>query len=353
MNNVSEGEKRAIDAVWQALRPLGLPIERQRSPHGPLLVVDGLATPCVLAPLWAGEGFPDDVRRALDRFQARWPPGVALPVVAARHLSVGGRRVAEEADAGWADEAGNSRILARPALAVVREGAPPVRRVPAGWSPSAGAVAELRLTLRARREISEELPPVSVISARVDWSVGQVAKVLAFFDREHWTEKHGGERGPTAVRTFADPAGLLSAWAAWHAREPVVQQGFGAYVRDHVAFVADELAPVLRDGTWCVTAWVALEFLAPFTSSLPTVEVYVDEDAFTDTVEGLSSSGEFRAVEEGARLNVIRAPRHVVTLASRHPFPVASPVRVYGDLLRLGARGEQAADRLRETVLGF
>ena len=353
MNNVTGGEKRAVDAVCDAVRPLGLPVERLLSPHGPVVAIRSQGHTYHLAPRWAGEGFPDDVRRALDRCRSM-PPSSAMPVVAAHYLSAGGRTAAEAADAGWADEAGNARIVASPGLAVLRTGGGATKRSTSGWSSSASAVAELILTQRARGEAPDDIPPIAMIAARLDWSIGQVAKVLAFFDREGWTEKRGGERGPTAVRTLVDPAGLLSGWAASHAAREVDRRGFAPYFREPVAFVTDRLASLLPPRTWCVTGWVALEMLAPFTTSLPSIDVYVDEDAFPAAAGELAEVEGFRPVGEGARLNLLRAPRHVVVLASSAPpFPLASPVRVYGDLLRLGARGEHAADRLREAVLGF
>ncbi len=92
---------------------------------------------------WAGEGWPDDVRRVARGIPHPWPEKV---VVVARHLSPGAIEWLRERDANWADEAGQARILGPDGLLVIRE---PAVRLAGGhsvrafsWSPSALSLAE-------------------------------------------------------------------------------------------------------------------------------------------------------------------------------------------------------------------
>lgn len=322
--------------------------------RGPLLRVHVGKHVYLLAPRWAGEGFPEDVRRALDDVRREKAPSRELAVLAAHAMSPGGRRLAEEAGVGWTDELGNARIVTPPALAVVRERAdrPRARAAGSGWSTSAGAVAELLLTRRAAHD-EEIVPSVAEVAPWLDWSAAQVAKVLAYFDRQGWTAKEGSQRGPTARRRLVDPSGLLSAWAAWHRSRPQQSQGYSAQVRDPLDFVRDHVTGLLPDGSWCVTGWLALEIKAPFATAVPAIDVYVEDSVFDHGAREAFGSKELRPVERGARVRFVRAERHVLTLAARSPVPTASPVRVYGDLLMAGSRGEHVAEHLRETRLGF
>jgi hypothetical protein len=349
VENVERGEKQAVDATRAALDPLSLAVEAIRFPDDMLVlrVAMGEAR-YYLAPVWAGEGYPSDVARAIAGYTPKDRRNL-VPVVVARRLSRGGRQAAEDHGAGWVDLDGNARIVAPPGLLVLREAAPapapaPTRR----WTESALAVAEFLLSHRVAT-CSDAVPAVSAFA--LDWSPSQVSKVLAFFDDEGWTAKGSGDRGPTARRTLVDPAGLLSAWAGRHAERRVESHGYSVAARDLRSY-AWRLGNVLEPWTWCVTGWFALDVYAPYASDVPVLDVYVDDDALARAVMTFAAD-EWRPVERGARIRLLRAERHVLTFATEEEPPLASPVRVYADLLAIGGRGEDAAAYLREARLGF
>ena len=145
---------------------------------------------------WAGEGWPQDVRRVAATVGEQWPENAVL---LARNLSPGAIEWLRERGANWADEAGQARIIGPGGLIVIREPAPPASRpnVPPSfsWSKSAIAIAEAVLALDNR--------PLRVVelAEQSDWSDAQAAKVLTAFDNQGWTAKQGASRGPGAHRS--------------------------------------------------------------------------------------------------------------------------------------------------------
>jgi hypothetical protein len=67
---------------------------------------------------WAGEGWPQDVRRVAATVGEQWPENAVL---LARSLSPGAIEWLRERGANWADEAGQARIVGPGGLVVIRE----------------------------------------------------------------------------------------------------------------------------------------------------------------------------------------------------------------------------------------
>ena len=187
-------------------------------------------------------------------------------------------------------------------------------------------------------------------------SAPQVSKVLGRFDEQGWTAKRGTERGPRASRVVVDPAGLLGSWAAWHVTRLTPPIRAHAVFQDPRHFMSEKLAPALTPGTWCLTGWLAAEFLAPFTTSVPTITCYISPNMIDASLPAVFDQAGLRPVKTGSRVDFRPAEPHVLAMAERNTnlhLPLASPVRVYADLLALGARGEDAASHLREVRLGY
>ena len=93
---------------------------------------------------WAGEGWPQDVRRAARDMPDPWPTNIVL---LAHRLSPGAIEWLRDRGANWADETGQVRILGPEGLIVIREPAQLPREEhvsrPFSWSPSAITIAEL------------------------------------------------------------------------------------------------------------------------------------------------------------------------------------------------------------------
>lgn len=325
------------------------------SPSDSLVVVSTPGHNYELLPVWAGEGYPQDVRHAIQRL------GLSAmqernPVVTAGNMSPGARDHLDRLGLAWADESGAARIVVAPALAVLRASSAPVHRVrPLGgfqWSPSAGAVAELLLTRRAGEPRAKSVPPLRVLSDQLGWSVAQVSKVMRGFDDSGWTVK-SGTTGLTASRRLLDPSGMLSSWASWQAKRDLPAVKSHAHWKDPRTFVHDRLATAMPRESWCVTGWLALQELAPHVTTIPSISCYVEATVFDSDLPRVLDRAGLRPVEAGERVTLRRAEPHVLTLASNTWPRTAPAVRVYADLLTAGVRGEDAAEHLRETVLGY
>jgi len=199
-------------------------------------------------------------------------------------------------------------------------------------------------------------PGAVEVAERLVWSHAQTTSVLRRFDKEGWTAKVGAGRGPSGVRRLAAAASLLDAWAAHVGggeRERVLTH---RVLRDPMTFLRDELAPALTDSmTWAASGWAGLEVAAPFVTSVPVLQVYVPAEASADgRLRTAMQIAGLREVDEGARLEFWTASATALSLSSTTAgVPVVSPPRLYADLRALGGRGEEAAQHVREELVGF
>lgn len=297
---------------------------------------------------WAGEGWPQDVRRAAADVADRWPADVVL---LARRLSPGAIEWLRDRGANWADEAGQARILGPEGLIVIREPArlPREERAPRAfrWSPSAVTIAEASLANNDQPLRATELGP------RTGWSVPQAANVLAAFDAQGWTAKRGSARGPSAHRQLVDADAMLGAWSAAVADLPRATRIAHRATRDVMTLLRDELAPALDRATkWAVTGWAGLELAAPLATTTPSLHIYVAENDFAGPLGSAIADAGLREIDEGGRVTFWAADPRVLEFATRRgDIPVASPPRLYADLTALGGRGQDAADHIKEQLI--
>jgi hypothetical protein len=327
----------------------GVPVEQTRRTGQPDLVIqtpDGRSV--VIKTKWAGEGWPQDVRRAAADVPDPWPSNVVL---LARQLSPGAIEWLAERGANWADEAGQARIVGPAGLMVIREpsrsrGREQVRRG-FNWSPSAIAIAEVLLS-------SDDQPlRATQVAERSGWSVPQAANVLKAFDDQGWTVKRGAARGPSAYRQLVDPDALLTAWSNSAAARPRATRIAHRATRDVMGLLRVDVAPALdRTAAWAVSGWAALELAAPFATATPNLHIYVAEGDFAGTLSRAIEEAGLREVEEGGRVTFWAADPRVLALARRDTgVPVASPPRIYADLISFGARGLDAADHVKQQLI--
>jgi hypothetical protein len=297
---------------------------------------------------WAGEGWPQDVRRAARDIGEPWPADVVL---LARHLSPGAVAWLRELGANWADETGQAHILGPDGLIVIRELAAPPRPdrapKPFSWSPSAIHVAELILA-------REDAPlRATELAHRSHWSLPQVANVLKAFDGEGWTAKRGPARGRGAYRELIDADAMLGPWAAAVGAESRPARIAHRATRDVMTLLRDELAPVLDQGTnWAVSGWAGLELAAPFATTTPSLHVYVADSDFAGTLSNAIEKAGLREVDEGGRVTFWGTKPGLLDLAKQFDgVPVVSPARLFADLTSFGARGQDAADHVKNELI--
>lgn len=297
---------------------------------------------------WAGEGWPQDVRLAAADVAEAWPDSVVL---LARRLSPGAIEWLRARGANWADETGQTRILGPDGLTVIREPAQQrsKERTPPAfmWSKSAIAIAEVILAREDHPLRAIELASVT------GWSVAQTANVLKAFDGQGWTVKRGTQRGPGAHRELVDVPGMLAAWSSTVAEQPRPVRLAHRATQDAMKLLRDDLAPALeRSTTWAVSGWAGLELAAPLLTTTPSLHIYVARDDFAGQLSDAIEHADLRQVDEGGRVIFWPAEPGALDLMWRiHNIPVVSPPRLYADLSSLGARGQDAADHVREQLV--
>lgn len=296
---------------------------------------------------WAGEGWPEDVRRVTAQLPQPWPPNLIL---LARHLSPGAIEWLRERNANWADEAGQARILGPDGLIVIREPRSPraEERPPRAfvWSPAAFSLAEMILARADEPLRATELARTS------RWSVAWVAALLKAFDSQGWTAKRGPARGRGAHRELIDADAMLAAWSGAIADQPRETRMVHRATRDVMGLLRNELRQALdRHVAWAVSGWAGLELAAPFATTVPSVHVYVAEEDFAGALSAVISDAGLREVPEGGRVSFWAADRRILSIENRlGDIPVASPPRLYADLSSFGARGQDAADHVKREL---
>ena len=302
-----------------------------------------------LEAVWVGQGWPSDLEMLRD-IPVPWPRDI---VVAARRFSPGALERLAELGANWADETGRAYIDGPDGLLVVREPAE-VRRDAAKtfrWSRSAQEIGELLLTRHNEANVSAR-----EIAERTGWSHAQASNVLRHFDAQGWTRKSGAARGRYSVRTLVEPGALLEAWGTFVGSADRERIRAHRVLREPMAFLETELAPALSSSTqWACSGWAGLEVAAPFATTVPTLQIYVEEAAISDgRIRQVMSALSLREVDEGARLEFWGGEPLMLSLVlERRGLPIVSSARLYADLRALGGRGEDAAQHVREELLGF
>jgi hypothetical protein len=302
-----------------------------------------------LETIWVGRGWPSDLE-VLEKIPRPWPREL---VVTAREFSPGALEQLAAIDANWADESGRVRIEGPTGLLIQLEPSsarPRKEKRSFRWSPSSEQVAEYVLA-SGRKTLN-----AAEIANETGWSHAQVSNVLQRFDRQGWSEKSGAERGRHAVRRLTDPASLLDAWAehlGTSERERVLAH---RPLREPMNFLREELDPALTDlMPWAASGWAGLEAAAPFVTSVPVLHVYVPDAAIHEgrLAAAISQTG-LRQVEEGARVEFWAASDLALKLAKRAGgIPVVSAPRLYADLRSFGGRGQEAAQHVRQELIGF
>jgi len=287
---------------------------------------------------WAGEGWPADVERVVGA-------DTKVDAVAARDVSVGAREALEEHNMGWVDEAGRANLSAPSGLLLVRDVQDRPRPQPsAGWSRSSIAVSEAIL------EGAE--PTVDVIQTVTGLSRGATANALSMLEQKGFLHR-AARRGPGSARHLGDADALLdeyaNAVAAANAKDPPIL--FHRLWRDTLDALVDELAPALigLGAGWSTTGSAAAALLAPYLSSVPVIELYVDANTLSNRA-AFYDALKLREVDSGHRIHVRPLPNRVTALGPVVDGVRCAPLaRVYADLAAQGGRRAEAAQHLREV----
>lgn len=315
--------------------------------HGDTVLLDGAADgEGRLQIVDAGAGRTEQVAQALRQAQAM-PP---VPVIAGRHFSRKALMELNAADASYMDDRHLKVRLQAPRMLIrlQEEGAPTLERAAktVRLSGAAGGVA-LALLMDPVRDWK-----VSDLAARALVSLGAAQNTAVALETEGLLERFG--RGPATRRRVADPAGLLDRYARDAAADrKVIARGFlldnGA--QETMRATSHRLADQAQGVQAWFTGVAAAQMMAPHVTAVRTFEAWAADSYRADVV--LSAMGAMPVVE-GANLLVMHGHKGVL-VGSEHREGVyrTCVFRVYADALADPARGEEQAEYLRETVIGF
>lgn len=354
-------ELQAFDVVARVTRGSSLSVSF-RVGAKPQIVVPTSPGPRDLRLLWAGQGYPRDVARALDSDAG---DSTTFPVVVARRFSPGSISMLEERGLSWVSEDGNARIdidgshlsfgrmdiRATGDLALETSRGAKVTK----WSDGKSSIAETLLAARSRDHVDRDehlVPRGWQLAESTGLSAAMVSKTLSWFDEEGWTRPDGPRRGRTSTRSWTDPGGLLSSWASWIAASPENPRRFHGLGRD-AAPLAHPLSSALGDRV-AISGRVAAELEAGRSTSTPQLRLYADAHLSTSRLEDALRGLGLEEVDEGGRLVVLRAPSSTLrTSRMISDIRVASPARIYADTLREGLRSDETAQFYRDARIGF
>ncbi|MGA9774750.1 MAG: hypothetical protein WBU92_02400 [Candidatus Dormiibacterota bacterium] len=159
--------------------------------------------------------------------------------------------------------------------------------------------------------------------------------------------------GPARVRRVTDATALLDLWVEENADRAVERT-----TAFRLARTPQELVTVVAEGlgragiSYAMTRAAAAMALAPFVTSVPTVDIWV-ESAVSPKAVARALGADLVAV--GANLVLTQAPGDG-PLAFRGDHEgtwLVNPMRLYYDLRQDPRRGREQADRLRQELIGF
>jgi hypothetical protein len=325
--------RRVLSSVLDAQVSLGA--------HGdqawPVTVPD-LAPSVQFKAIWVRRGWPSDVRRAIGR-----APGATLVVAPA--FSPGARHLLEARGLSWADETGGARIQA-PGLIVRLDGEPMTEPKPreVSWSPIAVRAAESVLAL-APAQIT-----TGWLAEHAKCSVPRASGILQQWDGEGWTSKRGPARGRGASRAVDQAHAMLDAWTA-HLNAAPLDRWFAHTTNRDLLAVQNRIIQAFDGLTFAWTGWPGAEELAPFVTQLPVLHLRVTEAVPRRDIESALRKAGLTMTDDAGRVELWRTNADAFdygTASARGPL--CSWPRVYADLVRIGGRGVDAAEHLRDVM---
>lgn len=257
------------------------------------------------------------------------------------------RDILERHGVGMVDGAGNAH-LELPGLLLHIEGRrtkEPRPQRAARLSGKAGIVAQALLLAPDRTWQIHEVAEAAGVSDAL------AHRVLARLEAEGLVASEGA--GPARVRRVVNATALLDLWAEENVDRAVERTtGFrlARTPKELVAAVADRFGKA--DITYAVTRSAAAMALAPFVTSVPTVDVWVESGI---TLKAVLDALDAERVETGANLVLTQTPGDA-PLAFRQEHDgtwLVNPMRLYYDLRKDPRRGREQADRLRQEMIGL
>lgn len=266
----------------------------------------------------------------------------------AEETTAAARAILAEHDIAVIDGLGNAHI-ALPGLLMHLEGRrrSPFEKTTAGPTRLRGKAGVVVQALLLDTERPWQVHDVAECAGVSD---GLAHRVLVRLEREGIVTTEGA--GPKRVRRVTHPTALLDLWAEETTERADRILGF-TLAPTPKRLITRLGAGLDRAGIdHAMTGSAAASLVAPFTTAVPVVDVWVGAAASTDE---LMAACKADPVTEGHNIAFLQATDDT-PLAFRertHGTWLANRFRIYADLRRDPRRGREQADHLRREVIGF
>lgn len=336
--------KRAVRELETAFREAGVSDVIAMADH--VRVNLGDQRPLEVKVISVGHGRPQEVRNALAHFRATHFDAAATFV--AGHFTTGAVELLEENRANYLDDC---RFVFRaddPFVAIKRDrDCQQVRKTPraAALGGRIGvAVQEMLLDDREWWQVTELATAANVAAGTAQAALRRLedAELMA-----------AAGVGPNKRRRVLDKGALLDRWAIDAQKDR--NRLLSTYVyaqgpKDLVRAVSGRLGQ--GHIGHAVTAAAAALLVAPHATEVRTCEVWVDSTVSADMVTAALGTP---SVEKGGNVVVMRARTDAPLFRAQEEdgVVVANTLRIYADLLEDPKRGQEQAQFLRATKMGF
>lgn len=332
-HSLNESTVSRAESAVIAVLPSSVEIQIPKDKNSADMIVNGQP----LNIKWAGKGYLGDVRRVLSMSRDR------PDIVVAQKISPGARKELIDAGVSWVDEGGSAEIVIG-LIVVSRTGSPSKNKIEIKrWTPSVMAITEAIL--------SGVKATVSDTASATGLSEGSCTNALRFLTNQGLIESTA-MRGPKSARRIKDERKLIDAYVSAVEKTPLsLSLQVGIVGRDPVSELVEIGKRWHKAGIgWTSTGLIAANEIAPLLTSISSAEVYVSAKTIIG-LEAIARKAELVPIE-GGRLTLRPFPTIAVRTMSREVsgIQVAPWVRVYADLLRVGVRGEDAAEHLLEVI---
>ena len=289
--------------------------------------------------------YPRDVHQTLWRLKSLASGDdsrIAVPVLAGGSISPGAKDILRAEGVGYFDSGGSLYLPAAGAYVYIDK-PPPKAQASTMRSLFAGRRAQAIHALLVQRE---QWIGVKELAAASQVSPATASEVLTELEKFDWIDTRG--RGPSKERHLRDPRALLDAWATQvtAGRQPALRRYFVPGVKADALVDRAAQAFEARDASYAISHEAAAQRYAPFLSSIGQVRCRALVTPSAD--DALVDMGA-RVVNEGANFAVIEV-KSLGDLLFRERVGdawLASPIKVYLDLLKGEGRAKEMAEHLR------
>ncbi len=336
--------KRAVRELEAAFREAGIRNVEAAGDH--VRVSLGEQRPLEVKAISVGHGRPQEVRNALAHFRATYPDAAATFV--AGHFTTGAVELLEESRVNYLDDCRFVFTFDNPFVAIQRDrDCQHVRKTP-GASALGGqigvAVQVILLDPREWWQVTDLAVAANVAPGTAQAALKRLEDAELMF---------AAGVGPNKRRRVLDKGALLDLWAI------DAQKDRNRLVSAHVYAqgpkdLAEAVSGRLTQGHigHAVTGAAAALLIAPHATEVRMCEVWVNSTVSADLITAALGTP---PVEKGGNVIVLRARTDAPLFRAQGEdgVVVANSLRVYADLLQDPKRGQEQAQFLRETKMGF